>query len=242
MNWSEIFNFLNNFNLGLRNRFRDLFLRAGGCGFRNGVETKDTVFLVSSQFGDKFLFVKIVFLVHSDSFVLNPQSLSFEIWSQEHPSKYEDHAQHHYFCLFGLVLFSLVSGNQEENDDHVTMGEEHIDPVLTAFKGILLNFDVEVLFYQKIFELPFELIGRQDVKTFNLGPIDIDFWFGGGFFLSRFLFFDEGDLLEEGYTDGNKDEDVDGCADDCCWIILIHDRYIKWVDELVDCKKYIFIK
>ena len=116
----------------------------GGSGFRHRVQPKNAVIFVSCNFGHQLLLQKLISLVYFDSLVLQTHSLRFEVGREEHPSKNQDHAYNHNGHLFGLLLFGLVFRDEEEDDQHVPVGEEEVDPVLCVFEGVVFDLYVVV--------------------------------------------------------------------------------------------------
>lgn len=153
----------------------------------DGVQAEGADLFVFFDLAEDFLGIKGVFDVYLLSLVLQPQSLRPQVRRAHHPTKHQQHSQHHQLGLSALVLLALVLGDQEENDQHMSMGEEHIDPILIAFEGKLLYFDAVFFGNQQILEILAELVSCDDGQPINFSPICWDFrsgclWFGRGVF------------------------------------------------------------
>ena len=177
------------------------------------------------KFGRNLLLAEIFMLVNFHPLVFQSELLGFEVWGEEHPAEDQGHAEDHPLGLLRLFGFGLVPGDEEEDHEHVAVGEEQVDPVLIALEGELLYLYVEIFLDEQILEIFAEVVRREDHQTFNFGPVDVHFWcrrlrlVGGG---GRA----EVELLEEGDYDGDEDEDVYGPLYYLRWVALIHISYI----------------
>lgn len=156
-------------------------------GRDNGIKAEGADLIVLFDLAEDFFGIKVILDVDLLSFVLQAQALGFEVRRAHHPAEHQRHSQHHQLGLSPLVLLALVLGDQEEHDKHMTMGEEHIDPILITFERKLLDFDAVLLLYQQIFEILAELVSGDDGQSINFSPICWDFrhsclWFGGALF------------------------------------------------------------
>ena len=167
------------------------------CGLRrdDGVEAEGAHLVVLFNLAEDFVGIEAILDVDLLSLVLQSQSLRPEVRRAKHPAKHEQHSQHHQLGLFPLVLLTLVLGDQEEDDQHMSMREEHIHPILIPFEWKLLDLDAVLLSDQQILEILAELVSGDDGQPINFGPIC---WNVGhsSLGLSGCLFGGEVDLLD----------------------------------------------
>lgn len=110
------------------------------------VKSADLIVLLNLR--EDLLSLESVLLVYHLSTVFEAEPLSLEVRRGKHPSKDDQHAQYHNFGLAALILFRLVLGDEEEDDKHVSVSEEHIEPLLIPLEGEILYLQVVVLFDQ----------------------------------------------------------------------------------------------
>lgn len=143
------------------------------CGFRryDGIKAKGADLLVLFNLAENLLGIKGVLYVYFLPLVLQSQSLCPQVRRAHHPAKHEHHSQHHQLGLSALVLLALVLGDQEENDKHMSMREEHVDPILVTFEGKLLYLNVVFFGNQQILEILTELVSCDDGQPINFSAI-----------------------------------------------------------------------
>lgn len=116
----------------------DVVIRLCGHNYR-WFEVESTDLIVLLNLAEYFLSFKGILLVNYLTTVLEAESLGFEVWSGKHPSEDDKHTQHHDLGLSALILFGLVLGDEEEDDQHMSVSEEHVEPFLIALEGELLD-------------------------------------------------------------------------------------------------------